>query len=171
MIKTINDDVFAAELEKYLKAQNITKEERQKTINTYLKYSPKSRDSILDEEEAKAKEKQKKSCVPLEKSEQIELVQWFKAEYPGVHIMMIRNDGYRTFAERPEQLMMGLLPGASDLYIPAWHCWIEMKRVKGSVWSAEQQKFADYVRTCGDRYLLCYGFEDAKQQIKELRHE
>ncbi len=167
----ITDEVFAAELDRHLKKQNITKKERQKTINTYLKYSPKSRDRILDEEESKARAKQLKASVPIEKSEQIAFVAWFKAEYPGVLIMMIRNDGYRTFPERPEQLMMGLLPGSSDLYIPKMHCWIEMKRVKGSAWSAEQQKFADYVRTCGDRYLLCYGFEDAKQQILELCHE
>ena len=126
------------------------------------------RDAILDEEESRAKAMNRKADVPLEKTERINFVQWFKATYPEVKIMMIRNDGSRSFAEKPEQMLMGLLPGASDLYIPEWHCWVEMKRVKNSTWSVEQQDFCYYVRRCRDTYLLCYGFEDAKRQIKQF---
>lgn len=164
----ISDNSFRIALDKALKAQNIIKKERNTLIERYLLAPIESRDTILDVEEFKALEAKKRYDAPTEKSEQIEVVRWFKETYPGTVIMMIRNDGYRTFSERPEQLLMGLHTGASDLYIPAWHCWVEMKRVKGSVWSDEQKAFCDYVRSIGDDYLLCYGAEDAKKQIIEV---
>jgi len=167
-VNYIGNEVFALALDKALKAQNITKKERQKIIEKAITEPLSTRDAILDAEEYKAKAKQVKLHVPLEKDEQIAFVAWFKATYPEIKIMMTRNDGTRSIVERPEQIMMGLLPGASDLYIPEWHCWVEMKRVKNSTWSVEQQNFCYYVRRCRDTYLLCYGFEDAKRQIKQF---
>lgn len=160
----ITDDTFRLALDKALKAQNFRKKERNEMIERYLLSPIEARDDILDCEETKARAAQKKDDVPSEKAEQIEFVRWFKQTWPDVVIMMIRNDGSRTFAERPEQLLMGLYPGASDLYIPAWHCWIEMKRIKGSAWSDEQKAFCDYVRSIGDSYYLCYGADDAKNK-------
>ena len=65
---------------------------------------------------------------------------------------------------------MGLLPGAADLFIPDWLCWVEMKRAKKSLteWSKKQQAFAERRREAGQTYLLCYGFEDAKRKITEF---
>jgi hypothetical protein len=167
-ITNISDHAFANELDGHLKKQNITKRGRGVIIHNALMRPLEDRDAILDAEEYKAKAKQVKLRVPLEKTEQINFVHWFKETYHEIKIMMIRNDGKRTFAEKPEQMLMGLLPGASDLYIPEWHCWVEMKRVKNSTWSIEQQDFCYYVRRCCDTYLLCYGFEDAKRQIKQF---
>jgi hypothetical protein len=80
--------------------------------------------------------------------------------------MWIRNGGSRTPRERADQIREGLHPGAADLYIPAWHLWIEFKKVKGGVVSKEQEAFAEYVRnTCGDYYFLAEGFEQGKLKI------
>lgn len=105
--------------------------------------------------------------IPKEKKEQKDFVAWFKKNHPSVKIMMIRNDGYRTPREKVEQKEMGLLSGAADLYIPEWHLWIEMKRIKGSRLSEEQANFRDYVRNeCGDNWMMPKGCEDAIQLIQ-----
>ena len=106
---------------------------------------------------------------PLEAVEQKNVVKWFRENYPGHKIISIRNDGSRTPAEKMEQIRMGLCVGAADLYIPVIHTWIEMKRVKGSVWSQEQKEFGEYViKYTHDLYYVCHGADEAIETIKEL---
>lgn len=164
----ISDDNFRLLLDKALKAQNIKKKDRDQIINDALLSPVENRNDILDQQEGMAWLAKQKNTIPSEAQEQKALVAWFKANYPDKKIMMIRNDGYRTFAERPEQLLMGLLPGAADLYIPHIHTWIELKRSDGGAGqSAAQKEFEDYVtKECGDTYLLCNGFEEAKKKIE-----
>lgn len=163
----ISDDNFRLLLDKALKAQNIKKKERDKLINDALLAPVETRNDILDQQEGMAWQAKQKKAIQSEAQEQKTLVAWFKSNYPSKKIMMIRNDGYRTFAERPEQLLMGLLPGAADLYIPHIHTWIEMKRSDGGAGQSDVQKeFEAYVvNECGDTYLLCNGFDDAKRKI------
>ena len=167
MVSMISDDNFRTLLDKALKAQNIKKKERDKIINDALLAPVETRNDILDKQEGAAWLAKQKKAINSEAQEQKDLVAWFKATYPDKKIMMIRNDGYRTFSERPEQLLMGLLPGAADLYIPHIHTWIEMKRSDGGAGQSDVQKeFEAYVvNECGDRYLLCNGFDDAKRKI------
>lgn len=166
MNATISDEIFSTAMDKAMKAINLPKKERIKRIEAFLLLNPKERDGMLDAAENMARVAQRKEVIPREKSEQIEFVAWFKKTYPDVVIMMIRNDGTRSFAERPEQLLMGLHPGAADLFIPAWHLWVEMKRIKGWVQSDVQKQFEKDMNACGYAYLLCNGFESAKEQIE-----
>ena len=160
----ISDDVFTEEMHKHLKAQNVCKKDRAKTINIYLSQDI-DRDTVLDTEQDKASLFNKQSFIPSEFSEQCQFVAWFKKTYPGIVIMSIRNGGSRTPKERTEQMLEGLHPGAADLFIPAWLCWVEMKRVKGGVQSDKQKEFDSYVKSIGQTYFLCEGFEVAKKKI------
>jgi hypothetical protein len=65
----------------------------------------------------------------------------------------------------------GVVPGIPDLFCPAWRLWIEMKRVKGGVLSAEQKGMIDYLQSVGYRAIVCKGAEDAKVQILEFLDE
>lgn len=163
----ISDDNFRLLLDKALKAQNIRKKERDKLINDALLAPIETRNDILDQQEGIAWLTKQKNTIPSEAQEQKALVKWFRANYPDKKIMMIRNDGYRTFAERPEQMLLGLLPGAADLYIPHIHTWVELKRSDGGAGQSEVQKeFEAYVvNECGDTYFLCNGAEDASHKI------
>jgi len=111
------------------------------------------------------KEKKPKIIYPTEFKEQCDFVAWFRDAYPGVVIMSIRNGGSRSPKESRDQMLEGLYPGAADLFIPAWLCWIEFKRVKGSVLSDHQKAFKAYVESIGQTYLLAYGFEDGKHVL------
>ena len=160
----ISDAVFTEEMHRHLKAQNIPKKDRDRRIKEYLKDNI-DRDMFLDNEQCNAALAKKKTPIPSEFNEQCQFVAWFKKTYPGVVIMSIRNGGYRTPKERTEHLLEGLHPGAADLFIPAWLCWIEMKRVKGGVQSDNQKEFEAYIESIGQTYLLCEGFEIAKKKI------
>jgi len=52
-----------------------------------------------------------------------------------------------------------------DLYIPAWHTWIEMKRVKGGSVSPEQKDWHIYLQGIGDFVIVGKSCEDAQSQI------
>ena len=173
----ISDQVFKDALEVAYKAQGMNIKERRELIKLQCVAGNKEfRNAVLDIEEEKAREHQasKKASkkVRSEFEEQCEFVHWFKKTYPGVVIMSIRNGGYRTPRERSDQMREGLHPGAADLYIPAWHLWIEFKRVNGGVLSEEQKEFANYVSNeCGDIWFMAEGFEEGKKMIYGFKNK
>lgn len=167
----ITDDVFRVELDKSLKSQKILKKQRNKIIEEYLLLEPSRRDAILDGAEIAARTFQKelkdKKHIPLERDEQLNVVDWFRRAHPNMVIMLINNDDDR---DQGHNIMMGLHKGASDLYITNLHLWIEMKRrkPKNSPWSDDQKEFKRHVESHGDTYILCFGFEDAKSKISDI---
>ena len=172
----INDLTFSNELDNALKRQGIKKADRINAIAEYMKRESYERDSILDDEEAKAiaieELRKKDKHVPSEFKEQCDFVAWFKSAYPGVVIMSIRNGGSRSPRERSEQLLEGLHPGAADLYVPLWHLWVEFKKIKGGVLSEKQEQFRDYVTNhCNDSWILALGFEDGRKKIEMFFEE
>ena len=97
--------------------------------------------------------------------EQREFVSWFRKTFVGVKIVAIPNGGTRSPSVALQMKLEGVLPGVPDLYIPKWHLWIEMKRVDGSL-GKHQAEMIGYLRNeCGDNAMVCYGFEDAKEQV------
>jgi len=171
----ISDDVFRTQLDASLKRQGIKKAERSAYIASALIVIGLDRDRVLETNEKMAMdyEQQKKEAahIPLEKEEQKAFVAWYKQMFPGSIIMMIRNDGYRTMSERTEQLLMGLHPGAADLFIPELRLWIEMKRVKGGKLSEEQVEFRNDIRPVGYRYAMAEGCEAAKEIVLNYKNK
>ena len=174
-MNTISDETFRKELDLHLKNQKILKKERNKTIERLLLMPIDQRDEILEINDVSARafieEQFIKKNVPLEATEQKNLVEWFRATYPHDIIMMIRNDGTRTMSERSEQVILGLYKGASDLYVPHLHLWIEMKRIKNSKPSDHQLDFGKKVEGYGDSFIIGYGFDDAKTKLLKVQDE
>lgn len=169
----ISDNVFKSELDAICKRQGMRKKgEREMVIFYALSQPIEERDALLDNAEMAAREaeakKRKSREVPSEFMEQCDFVAWFRENYPGIVIMSIRNGGKRHPSERCAQLLEGMHPGAADLFIPAWLCWIEMKRIRGGVWSKEQNLFSIYVHSIGQHYLLAMGCQDAINKINEF---
>jgi hypothetical protein len=163
----ITDQVFAAELEKHLKAQKIPKKDRILKIKS-LKSHPAGRDHILDIEEKKAREFNKKEPIPKEDEEQINFVKQFRSTYPGVDLFMVRNDGTRTPAEKNKQLLMGLLSGVSDLVSLQFRMCIEMKRTVGGRQSDDQKEWEKYCKSIGVKYILAIGCEDGMEKVRQI---
>lgn len=107
--------------------------------------------------------------LPTETWEQIKFVEWFKKTYPDVIIIYIHNGGTRSLIERVQQRCLGLHPGTSDLFVPEFKLWIEMKRTKLSRVSDEQKVFMKDMHKIGYQYIIGYGWEDAKSQVLEMQ--
>lgn len=169
---TISDEVFSKDLDAALKRQGMLIKDRAWIVKLLLCQAVDKRDDILDFEEKKAREVEQKKKddkhVPLEDTEQIEYVRWFRQLFIGVDIAMFRNDGFRTESEKPKQILMGLLKGASDLLILDWHLYVEMKRIKGSVIGDDQYLFAEKRLVNGDFHFFAFGAEDAKIKTLEF---
>lgn len=106
--------------------------------------------------------------ISTEHFEQRELVMWFRQNYPGVRIIAIPNGGARSMATAARLKAEGVCAGVPDLFIPAWALWVEMKRKKGGVVSAEQKEWIAYLESVGYEAIVCKGAEDAKDQIRRI---
>jgi hypothetical protein len=103
--------------------------------------------------------------IPTEHEEQREVVKWFRQAHRGVRIFAIPNGGQRSIAAATRLKIEGVSAGVPDLFIPAWRLWVEMKRIKGGVLSAEQKDWIKYLEEVGYCAKVCKGAEDAKEQI------
>lgn len=109
------------------------------------------------------------SAVPSEHVEQREFVMWFRQTFEGVRIFAIPNGGKRSKAEALRLKAEGVSAGVPDLYVPAWHLWIEMKRQAGGVLSSEQKDWRDYLLGIGDGWIVAKGRDDAVRQVELFR--
>ena len=106
--------------------------------------------------------------VLSEDHEQMLFVQWFKRTYPTVKIMSIPNGGHRHIAVAAKMKATGQSPGVPDIFIPAWLCWIEMKKATGGTVSPAQKDWIAYLEGIGHRCIVGRGFDDARRQIEAL---
>jgi hypothetical protein len=106
--------------------------------------------------------------MKTEHEEQREFVQWVRQTYPGVRIFAIPNGGARSRTTGAKLKAEGVSAGVPDLYIPAWRCWVEMKREKGGKVSPVQRDWLAYLQSIGDKVIVGHGCEDAQNKIKLL---
>jgi hypothetical protein len=78
------------------------------------------------------------------------------------------NGGQRSRTTGAKLKAEGVSAGVPDLYIPAWRCWVEMKREKGGKVSAGAERLADIFESIGDTVIVGHGCEDAQNKIKLL---
>ena len=97
--------------------------------------------------------------------EQVNFINWFEYNHPNVKIFAIPNGGKRHPKVAAELKAEGVKRGIPDLFIPEWHLWIEMKKVKGSTTSKEQKAWLKYLSDVGYTTEVCRGFLEAKQFV------
>jgi hypothetical protein len=174
----ISQERFTELMHNALKKRKISKPQRDLIINRdwFLVESDNAEpDSIIEHEENLTRiylaAQKKAKAVPLESDEQQAFVAWFRDNFDHALIFANANGGHRDIRTAVTLKKEGVLAGVADLTI-LWcdgkTTWVEMKRKKGGVQSDEQKNFQKFVTERGDKYLLCYGFEDAKKQILEL---
>ena len=103
--------------------------------------------------------------IPTEHEEQRELVRWFRQTFKGVRIFAIPNGGARSIVTAGRLKAEGVSAGVPDLFVPAWHLWIEMKRAKGGSLGAEQKDFIKYLESVGFSCIVGKGNQDAQEKI------
>lgn len=106
--------------------------------------------------------------VKTEHEEQRELVRWFRRSFPCVRIFAIPNGEHRSKTSASRLKAEGVSAGVPDLFIPAWRCWIEMKRQSGGRLSAEQKDWIEYLSGIGDVVHVARGADEAKHLLASI---
>jgi hypothetical protein len=105
--------------------------------------------------------------MKTEHEEQREFVQWMRQTHPDARIFAIPNGGPRSRTTGAKLKAEGVSAGVPDLYIPAWRCWVEMKRETGKI-SPAQKDWMAYLESIDDTVIVGHGCEDAKEKINLL---
>ena len=106
--------------------------------------------------------------MKTEHEEQREFVMWMRQTHPVARIFAIPNGGQRSRTTGAKLKAEGVSAGVPDLYIPAWRCWVEMKRQTGGKVSPVQKDWLTYLQSIGDTVIVGNGCEDARNKIKLL---
>jgi hypothetical protein len=115
-------------------------------------------------------EQKQNKIQSTESMEQIGFVRWFRSRYPGLLIFHIPNGGARHIVTGKKLKDEGVVAGVPDLFIPAWNCWIEMKRKEYGVLSFEQTHIHKYLEGIGHTVIIGYGAEDASRKLLQFRN-
>ena len=109
-----------------------------------------------------------KRLVPSEHEEQVQFVSMVALLYPEVASMLfaVPNGANKSPAARLRFRAEGLRAGVPDMFFAVarggFHgLFIEMKRRKGGVVSAEQKAYIDALRARGYRAEVCRGCDEA----------
>ena len=117
--------------------------------------------------------------VPLEQDEQANLFQWAAAavhRYPELSLLFAVPNGMPLGANRFAIMnwakRRGLRPGVPDCFLlvprAGFHgLAIEMKRIKGSVNSRDQDWWLEALRKQGYKAEYCHGFKEAAETITQ----
>jgi len=103
--------------------------------------------------------------------EQVKLVSWYRKCWPQYKIYHPANGGMRSKAEGAKMKASGVLKGVSDLHVPELSLWLEMKKDRKGRLSKEQKEWGAYVESFGHKFIVGYGFEDAKDKVAHFMAE
>lgn len=113
--------------------------------------------------------------VPTESEEQQALFDWInlnKGHYPELKLMHhTPNEGKRSVSTGARMKREGLISGVPDIHLPVakgkYHSlYIELKRVKNSKISKEQEEFIRLLNMYDNFAIICYGWEQAIKVIE-----
>ena len=112
-----------------------------------------------------------------EHQEQVMLINWWRMQYKQYkyHLWAIPNGGSRHIVTAVNLKAEGVLAGVSDLFLmipnTKYHgMFIEMKAKTGKV-SDSQKEFMAAASSMNYLAVVCYGFEEAKEEITKYLQE
>ena len=107
---------------------------------------------------------------PTEDQEQEAFINWFRFNYKNHFIFAVPNGGSRNIIEATKLKKTGLVAGVPDLIILSENkevLFIEMKKQKEGRLSKVQKQIIPKIESLGFTVLICYGFKDAAEKVKE----
>lgn len=98
---------------------------------------------------------------------QIQMVNWFRLQYPSYIIAAIPNGGRRNAIEAKIMKGEGVLAGFSDLIVVVFNSilFVEVKTEKGKQ-SVLQKKFQSDIERLGFQYSVCRSLQDFQLTIE-----
>ena len=113
---------------------------------------------------------------PTENQEQAALFEWAEAasgKYPELRLLhAIPNGGLRDGRTAAVLQRTGVKSGVPDIHLPIPRgeyagLWVELKRQKGGVVSANQRIWLNRLNANGSKAVVCKGWEQAAQTIMD----
>jgi len=114
--------------------------------------------------------------IPTENQEQAALFEWAEAasgKYPELRLLhAIPNGGLRDGRTAAVLQRTGVKSGVPDIHLPIPRgeyagLWVELKRQKGGVVSANQRIWLNRLNANGSKAVVCKGWEQAAQTITD----
>ena len=114
--------------------------------------------------------------IPTENAEQAALFQWAElasGAHPELRLLhAIPNGGLRDARTAVTLKRTGVKSGVPDICLPVQRgghgaLYIELKRQKGGVLSANQKVWLDRLNQAGNRAVVCKGWEAAREAIEQ----
>jgi hypothetical protein len=111
---------------------------------------------------------------PTENQEQAALFEWAEAasgKYPELRLLhAIPNGGLRDGRTAAVLQRTGVKSGVPDIHLPIPRgeyagLWVELKRQKGGVVSANQRIWLNRLNANGSKAVVCNGWEEARDEI------
>lgn len=107
------------------------------------------------------------NTVLSEHEEQRNFVSQFRKMFHP-KIIAIPNGGYRNKKLAIKLKLEGVTAGVSDLFIPEWLAWVEMKKSKGGTVSGPQKEWGEYVKSLGHIFVVCRGCDAAMKWARSV---
>ena len=116
--------------------------------------------------------KAKPPRCPTEHEEQCAVIKWCNTQLHARYIFAIPNGAHKSMASAAKFKREGLRKGFPDLMLPIasgdFHgLFIEMKRTKGGVTSADQRVWIDFLHQAGYAAVVCRGAAEAIKAIED----
>ena len=129
---------------------------------------------ILNGTNKPEKKKKEELRGPSESQIQQDVIGWFWKQYPRLAeagmLFHIPNEGIRLGGTGARMVREGIVRGVADLCLAMPRkgfgvLWIEMKKKGGRV-RPEQKTWGSNQMAVGNKYVVCYSFEEAVREIK-----
>jgi hypothetical protein len=107
--------------------------------------------------------------VPLEDYEQESFINELRRRKPDILLEINPAAGMKLTKQQGAKVRrLGYQAGALDVFMPEYHCYVEMKRVKGGSLTPEQRKRIPRLQEAGYTVIVARGAVDAVNQLKDL---
>lgn len=109
-----------------------------------------------------------KKTFKTEGQEQPLFLAEFRKAWPDVLIFSIPNGANAGPREKSRLKTQGLVSGVPDLFVPAWHLFIELKQTKSGKTSEKQDIVMDKLRVLGYTCYVAFGAVEAMAACTEV---
>lgn len=111
-----------------------------------------------------------------EHQHQVLVVEWFRMQHPDKIIFAIPNGGHRNKLTAVRLKREGVLAGVPDIMMPVsssgyFGLFVEMKCDEKGKLSKRQKDVILVLESEGYKVAVCYGFEQAKNEIEGYLNE
>lgn len=107
--------------------------------------------------------------IPSEEYEQVSLINELRRRKPDMLMEINPAAGMKLTKQQGAKCRrLGYQAGTLDIFLPEYHCYIELKRVKGGSLTKGQRERIPLLEAAGYRVIVAKGAVDALNQLSTM---